>query len=93
MLKIIKLVTGEEVIGDTSSVDSSLILKKPAVLQLVPSRSDPTKASIALIPYAPYSDNSTLEINPDHVVWETKPIEELYNQYNSMFGTGIQIAR
>jgi len=90
MIKIIKLTTGEEIVGD---VNEDYAIKDPAILQMVPSRNDPNKAALALIPYAPYTKNSRVEINTEHIIWEGEPVEELYNQYNSIFGSGIQIAR
>jgi hypothetical protein len=90
MIKIIKLTTGEEIMGD---VNEDYAIREPAILQMVPSRTDPNKAAMALIPYSPYSKNNRLELNAEHIIWESEPVEELYNQYNSIFGSGIQIAR
>lgn len=89
MIKVIKLSTGEELMGE---IDNNYVIKNPCILQMVPSRSDPSKAAMALIPYANYLDDSRIEISTEHIVWEGEPVEELYNQYNSIFGSGIQLA-
>lgn len=88
MIKVIKLSTGEELIGE---IDNNYVIKNPCILQMVPSRSDSNKAAMALIPYANYLDGLTIEISTEHIVWEGEPVEELYNQYNSIFGSGIQL--
>lgn len=89
MIKVIKLSTGEEIMGE---IDIDYKMKEPCILQMVPSRSDPTKAMMALIPYASHVKQSSIEISPEHIIWEGEPVEELYNQYNSIFGSGIQLA-
>ena len=92
MIKILKLSTGEEIIGDVTSADITFVIKNACVLQMMPTRSDPSKAMMALIPYCSHVKNSILEISIQHIVWDGEPVEELYNQYNSIFGTGIQLA-
>jgi len=92
MLKVIKLSTGEELLGEYNSDDLTTLLKDPCIIQMVPSRSDPSKAMLGLFPYASYVKGSTLEIANDHIVWMGEPVDELYNQYNSIFGSGIQLA-
>jgi hypothetical protein len=89
MIKVIKISTGEEIVGE---VDVDYKMKDPCILQMVPSRSDPTKGMMALIPYASHIKNSSIELSPEHIIWEGEPVEELYNQYNSIYGSGIQLA-
>lgn len=91
MIKILKLTTGEEIIGDVTGGDT-ITINRPCVLQMVPTSSNPNKIMMALIPYVEHVKSSSLDISLDHIVWEGEPIEELYNQYNSIYGTGIQLA-
>lgn len=92
MIKILKLLSGEELIADVTNTGNSVILDKPCALQLVPSRSNPEQPSMALIPYAAYTDNHQITVKADHVIWTEEPLKELYNQYNSIFGNGIVVA-
>lgn len=91
MIKVLKLTTGEEIIGDVTGGDT-VTIKEPCILQMVPSKSNPGAAMMALMPYVAHIKNSILDISLEHIVWEGEPIEELYNQYNSIFGTGIQLS-
>ena len=96
MIKILKLVTGEELLGDASEVANQLnqiTLVKPCILQLVPSRSNPEQVGMALIPYATYAKDHTIIIDKDCIVWEQEPVDEVRNQYNSVFGSGIVLAK
>lgn len=92
MIKIVKLSTGEELIGEIVGEDSTLDIKNPCALQLMPSRTDPTKATMGMFPYAQHLKNSVIEVSLDHIIHMGEPVEELYNQYNSIFGSGIQLA-
>lgn len=89
-IQIAKLITGEEIIGDFD-LNGNYLIKKPCALQLVPSRSNPEQPMMALIPYAPYTEDHTISVGKDKIVWIETPVKELYNQYNSVFGTGIQL--
>lgn len=96
MIKILKLVTGEELLGDVDEIANQLNqLKfvKPCILQLVPSRNNPEQVGMALIPYATYAKDHTIMVDKDSVVWEQEPMDELRNQYNSIFGNGIVLAK
>ena len=92
MIKIVKLITGEELIADVTGGDITLTLSKPCVLQMVPSRQNPDQPMMGMFPYAPYTENHTIDVDVDKIVWDAKPVKELYNQYNSAFGSGIQLA-
>ena len=92
MIKIVKLITGEELIADVTGGDTTMTLSKPCVLQLVPSRQNPEQPMMGMFPYASYTEDHTIDIGIDKIVWDAKPVKELYNQYNSAFGSGIQLA-
>ena len=92
MIKIVKLISGEEIIGDVTETDNFITIKKPCVLQLVPSRTNPEQPAMGLFPYAAYVDNHTLTLKEASIVWKEDPLKELYNQYNSVFGNGLVVA-
>lgn len=92
MIKIVKLVTGEELIADTEVDHNGITLKQPCAIQLMPSRGDPSQTMMGLIPYASYTEDFKVTVNLDKVIWQEKPSKEIYNQYNSAFGSGIQLA-
>lgn len=91
MIYIMKLISGEELIAEVNEHEAGYDLKQPCVLQLVPSRANPDQPVMALIPYAAYTESHKIFVSAAHVVWVSKPVEELYNQYNSIFGTGLML--
>lgn len=92
MIRILKLTTGEEIIGSISEAHGEVTIKKPCYLQLVPSRNNPEQPAMALVPYAAYTKDHKVVIDVGNIVWTEEPITELYNQYNSLFGSGLLVA-
>ena len=93
MIRILKLGTGEEIIGDSSEAHGEITVKKPCYIQIVPSRADPEQPAMALMPYAAYTKDHKVVIDISSIVWSEEPLIELYNQYNSLFGTGLVIPK
>jgi len=90
-VKIVKFMTGEEVVGDCTKRGSRIFMEKPCAIVLINSKSTPDQHSMALIPYAAYTKDHKIEIEKRHVVWEADLEDDVLNQYNRLFGTGIQI--
>jgi hypothetical protein len=91
MIKIVKLITGEELIADVTGDGITMTLSKPCALQMMPSPNNPDQHMIGLFPYAAYAENHSIDVDVDKIVWNASPVRELYNQYNSAFGSGIQL--
>lgn len=88
MINIIKLSTGEELIGDVSDSASKYKIVNPCMLQLIPSRNN-NEPTMGMFPYAVHTKEHTILVGKEHVIWMEEPVKELYNQYNSVFGSGI----
>jgi hypothetical protein len=92
MIKITKLISGEEIIGDVTPLpDDRMRIDKPVALAYVPSRDQPGQQAMGMVPYGPYTKEHSIEISANHVIWQGEIIDEIYNQYNEIFGSGIQI--
>lgn len=91
MVKIVKLITGEEIIGTVTHKDGKIILRDCAAIAQVPSRDAPGQMGLGLVPYAAYTKNHSITVDESKIVWEEELVEEVYNQYNKVFGSGIQI--
>jgi len=92
MIKIVKLITGEELIADVTGGDTTFTLSKPCALQMVPSSKNPDQPMMGMFPYAVYTEDHSIDVDIGKIVWDANPVKELYNQYNSAFGSGIQLA-
>ena len=91
MVKLFKLITSEEIVGYCTRKGSTIYIEKPCAIMLISSKSTPDQHSMALIPYAAYAKGHKIEIEKRQVVWEAELEDDVLNQYNMLFGSGIQI--
>ena len=98
-VKLFNLISGQECLVDIKEEkDSTYVCKN--VIQLIP---DPQQGGVAMIGFPMFkSEGSDVELENDKIeVWgdgspikdkimcESKPLQELVNQYNQQTGTGI----
>ncbi len=80
-VKVIKLITGEELISEVTEVDNnSYILTNPCIIIA-------TKEGYGIAPWAFVSKEATtgIEIAQDKVLYVTEPVAEFEQQYTSAF--------
>lgn len=88
-ITVFKLVSGEEMIGEVFNVfGESYRIKNPAVIML--QRTD-QGVGVALMPYMPYCDGD-IDFHKSALVAEGEPSQNMINEYNRIFGSGIQVA-
>lgn len=85
-VKYIKLLNGEELVAEVLVNDLKTVLKNPIRLVIVPSKADPKTPSVGLAPWAEFSDDKEITIDKSHILAVMSPIQEIINQYNSIFG-------
>ena len=51
------------------------------------------QVGLGLMPFLPYADEKKFNFNREHVMVEFEPGVDMLNNYNRMFGSGIQIAK
>jgi hypothetical protein len=82
-IKVMKIVTGEEIIGEVVSDDGTTVsLKNIVAIVLQPTRDG--KLSFGFIPWASMVDGPVVLRYTD-IVYNGNPSEDLANNYNSMF--------
>ena len=86
---IFKLVSGEEMIGEVfNNYDQYVEVKNPAVVMMQRTENG---VGVALMPYMPYCDGP-ITFNKSGMVAEGEPSQNMVNEYNRIFGAGIQVA-
>lgn len=90
-IKIIKLLTGEELLAKVlptkgSLSDDVLIMENPVRIVVMPNKIDPKTPNIGFAPWAEFSDDKEFIVDKSHVLAIMTPIKEFVNQYNTMFG-------
>lgn len=88
----LKLSSGEEVIGKLSYEGTAqTVVKDVASVIMMPGQAQ-GQYSLGLMPFLPYANGKTFAFNSQHVVVQFEPSLDMLNNYNRMFGSGIQIA-
>lgn len=90
-IKIIKLTTGEEIIGSMEQFGDNVTVTNPATVHLVPGEGG--RMGVAMVPFAPYAEEDSFMFGLDHIMTSYTPGLDLLNQYNQRFGSGIVVAR
>jgi hypothetical protein len=93
-VKLITLKTNHTILSDVSEDKDIFKLKEPVQVVSVPPRSQSDQGGIAFSPFLEYSEEfkTGITIYKMDVLTVTTPVTELLNQYNQIFGSGIQIA-
>lgn len=96
-LKLITFKTNHTILGDVTDLPEKAtvnITKPVQVISVPPSQSNP-QGGIAFSPFVEYSEefkSTGYDINRADILFVSTPVRELENQYNQIFGSGIQIA-
>lgn len=90
-LKLITFKTNHTILANVDIKEHQISLKEPVQVVMQPTKDGPT---IAFIPFLEYSTDFKvgIKISMEDVLCMTEPITELINQYNQIFGSGIEIA-
>lgn len=88
----IKLITGEEVLGEEVSSQSErfLTLKNPVGISIV--RGPNGQPNVGFAPFPLHSEDKTgktIDILCSHVVYSYDPAEDFKSNYDQIFGSGI----
>ena len=86
---VFKIVSGEEIIGEVfNPYDSHYDIKLPAVVMLQRTEQG---VGVALMPYMPYCGDK-VSFYKNSIVAVGEPSQNMVNEYNRLFGSGIQVA-
>jgi hypothetical protein len=91
-IKLITFKTNQTLIGEVvSETDSYITLKQPVQVVIQPTKEGPM---MGFSPYLEFAEEfkTGISLPKDNIQCVTTPMSELTNQYNQVFGSGIQIA-
>ena len=93
-IKLITFKTNHTIMGEVTEQTDSIKVKQPVQVVSVPPRSATDPGSVAFSPFLEYADEfkTGFTINNQDILITSTPVRELENQYNQIFGSGIQIA-
>ena len=91
MLKLLTFKTNQTILGEVTETLNSWMVKQPVQVIVQPTKEGPM---MGFSPYLEFAEEfkTGIDIPKDVVQSVTTPMTELANQYNQVFGSGIQIA-
>lgn len=88
MIKVFKLINGEEVISEiTSDSEAGYFLENPASIQL---QQTAQGVGVGIAPYMPYAKDK-IYLFKHAIASEAGADEKMENEYRRVFGSGIQV--
>ena len=90
-VKVLKLITGEEVIARITEEKNNLIsLEKPMILQMMPPTTSTGQVGFALIPWIKAGKNEKVTISTEHIIVEEEASEQTEKNYLQVV-TGLSL--
>ena len=90
-VKVLKLITGEEVIARTNEGGNNLIsLEKPMILQMLPPNTTTGQVGFAMIPWIKAAKNEKVTISTEHIIAEDEGSEQTQKNYLQLV-TGLSL--
>lgn len=89
---ITRLLTGEEILGESSvnPADGTIKIENPTQIAAMRNPNN-GNVDVHMAPFAALSATKHIEIRAQHVLCQYEPVVEVVNKYNKMFGSGIII--
>jgi hypothetical protein len=87
MIKVFKLINGEEIIAKTKKSEFGYELSDPAAIVIQQTEKG---VGVALAPYMPYAE-SKITLYESAIGTEGIPNKNLENEYNRIFGSKIEL--
>jgi hypothetical protein len=91
---VLKLITGEEVLGEVQSQsETEWVLENPVGIAVVRGQNGQPNVGFAPFPiHAPQKPGSIVALAKKHVIYSYVPAEDFITNYNQIFGSGIVLS-
>ena len=87
-LRILKLSTGEEIVGNiVERTGIAVSIENPCLLGIAMGPNG--KASLQMQPMLIFSEQKVVELQLSHVIYNVSVAQEIQNKYNEIYGSGI----
>ena len=92
-VKLLRLKSGEDIVGEVVKENQEvIIISNPAMLMPVSHYSGrQDQIQIGLAPWIPFSEEKEFKLPRDWILLTTTPAQDIVNNYNQAFGSGIVV--
>lgn len=89
-IKLLTLKTNHTILGKVTTEYDQYKIERPVQVVIQPTQNGP---SLAFVPFVEFclEFEQGIPISKNDVLFESTPVVEVENQYNKIFGSGIQI--
>jgi hypothetical protein len=87
-IKVFKLISGEELIAKVEVTGLGYTIESPATILMQQTKEG---VGLALMPYMPYAEGK-MKLFSQSIATEATPSANMVNEYNRLYGSGIQVA-
>ena len=91
MIKLIRMKSGEDVIGEIEEVKDGIIVESPVVLMQMGSGSG--QIQMGMVPWQPFSKSKKFTISKEWIVTISDPAVDIENGYRKQHGSGIEVSQ
>ena len=78
-VKLVKLITGEELLASVTNYEKTMMLEKPYVMVMGPE-------GTGIMPWIPYAETDNVEIDKDKIIVVLELKEQVKTSYSKMVG-------
>ena len=92
-IQLLTFKSQQTIIGDVTEDGDFYKIKKPTQVYIQPSQEDPNRTMMGFAPYLEFCEEylTGIKIPKEQVLTVTTPVKDLQNQYNKVFGSGIEM--
>jgi len=87
MIRVFRMINGEELISESKPAGGGYTLENPAVIVMQQTEKG---MGVAIAPYMPYAQGK-VTLYSSAIAAEADPDDKMKNEYNRIFGSGIQV--
>ena len=93
-VKLLRLKSGEDIVGDVvlGKIGQNITIENPAMLMPM-SDGRGNQVQVGLAPWMPFSSEKRFDVPGDWVLLLTEPAQDIVNNYNQAFGSGIVVPK
>ena len=93
-VQVLKLITGEDVLGDAEITSGEWYITNPVAISIVRGKDGGPNVGLAPFPlHAPQTKGTKIAIPLSSVVYSYVPAEDFITNYNQIFGSGIVLPK
>lgn len=92
-VKIVRTLQGEEILGTVEELKDAHKITNPVVLHWMNNEKTPDTPRLVMADLIPHSDDTSVVISDVHIVFIFNPMQDIINEYNSVYGSGIIIPK